>query len=112
MAVTVCDKEVHIGDIGTQFLVTLTSCEGGTTSVVPLDGATSLEVLFTKPNKTVVTKTAVLHTDGIDGILKYIGVDGDIDLKGTWKIQARAGFPDGSSYSSSIGKFKVYPNLD
>lgn len=108
----ICPNEVHIGDIGTVFRVTLNDCGGGTPVVVDVSSATTKQILFTKPDKTVLTKDATFTTDGTDGQIEYASIDGDLDAKGTWKIQARIVFPNGSKWSSDVSKFKVYPNLD
>jgi hypothetical protein len=66
--------------------------------------------LFSKPDGAVVEKTAVFSTDGSDGKIRYITVDGDLDAIGKWKIQARVVMPTGS-WSSNLSSFKVYGNL-
>ena len=98
--------EIHVGDIGTAFEVTLKDCDG----VVDISTATSKELIFRKPDKTVVVKIAVFKTDGTDGIIQYLTILDDLDLKGAWSIQAKVTLPTGT-WSSDIQKFKVYANL-
>ena len=76
-------EEVHVGDIGTIFRATM--YDGST--VLDISGASTLQLIFAKPDGTTLTKTAVLTNDGTDGIMEYITVDGDLDTKGDWKIQ-------------------------
>ena len=101
-----CENEIHVDDIGTSFQMTLNECD------VPVDiqAATVKEIIFKKPDKTVVTQTAEFLTDGSDGIIYYKSVSGDLDTKGTWYIQARVTMPSGT-WSSDTSKFKVYVNL-
>ncbi len=105
-------EEIHVGDIGTSFEITLYD----DSAVVDVSGATSKEILFKKPTVDgvegdTVTKTADFTTDGTDGSVKYVTVDAnDLDVAGTWKIQAKVTLP-GGTWSSNIDSFKVYANL-
>lgn len=101
-----CVQEIHIGDIGTVFEITITDC----TAAVDISTATDMSVVFRKPDGTVVENEASFLTDGEDGKLIYTTIAGDIDQKGTWKIQAKVVMPSGS-WSSNIDSFKVYENL-
>lgn len=104
-------EEIHVDDIGTAFEVTLYD-EG---VVLDASGATTKQIVFRKPTVDgvlgeVVTKTAQFKTDGSDGIILYASVADDLDVAGTWKIQAKVTLPSGV-WSSSIGSFRVYENL-
>ena len=101
-----CENEIHIGDIGTSFEMILKECD----SIVDLTGAVTKEIIFRKPDKSIVTKTAEFKTNGTDGVIQYITILDDLDLKGTWNIQARVTLPTGI-WSSDISKFKVHANL-
>jgi len=100
--------EIHVGDIGTVFEINLKDCE----DIVDISTAITKEIVFKKPDvdKTVVIKDAVFKTDGTDGIIQYITILDDLDIKGTWYIQAIVQLPTGN-WSSDISKFKVYSNL-
>ena len=100
-----CDV-VRVGDIGTVFQVTLKDC--GT--VVNISGASTLEMIFVKPDGTKLTKTASLVTDGTDGKLKYTTISGDIDTAGVWVRQCHVVIAAGEFYSS-IDSFTVMANL-
>lgn len=100
-------QEVHVDDIGTAFEVTLQDDAG----IVDLTGYISLEYDFTDPAGTVTTKTASPLTDGTDGKIVYLTQAGDLPTAGLWRFQAKIVLPTGS-WSSTIQKFKVYPNLD
>jgi hypothetical protein len=51
----------------------------------------------------------VFVTSGADGKLKYKALPGEIDRVGTWLIQAKVTFPDGS-FSSQVDSFVVKVN--
>lgn len=99
-------EEIHRNDIGTVFNITVKDGD----EVVNLSGATTLNLIFKKPNGDIVTKAAVVITDGTDGGIKYTTVDGDLDVAGMWRMQ---GFIvlGSNSWSTDIISFKVYPNL-
>jgi len=101
-----CIQEIHIGDIGTDFEIELKDC----LTVVNISSATVKQIIFQKPTGEVLTKTAIFSTDGTDGKLRYITVANDLDLAGTWKIQAKVVLSSGT-WSSNVEKFKVYSNL-
>lgn len=106
-----CEAEIHLGDIGTIFRVTLydKACDG-TSAVLDISGATTLEMIFKAPSGAKTTQTATLTGDGTDGQLEYVTVADDLDEVGEWKIQVYVVFPSGS-WRSDIGKFTVYANL-
>jgi hypothetical protein len=101
-----CGKEIHVGDIGTLFEVTLYDCE----LVVDLTGATTLEIIFLKPDGSKLIASASFKTDGTDGVITYAAISGDIDQAGSWKLQAHVVLPTGEWWSDT-DKFKVYANL-
>ena len=100
-------EEIHIGDIGTIFEVTL--LDG--LAIVDISAATLMEIIFVKPDKTKVVNTAVLSGTGTDGKMRYIILlASELDIKGNWEIQGRVTLPTGT-WSTDIDKFKVYKNL-
>lgn len=100
-------NEIHKGDIGTAFQVTLK--DGSTT--LDLSTATTKQLKFKKPAGTIVTKTASFITDGTDGAIEYVTVDGDLDEAGNWNIQAYIVIGS-TAFHSDLGDFIVYPNLE
>lgn len=101
-------NEIHVGDIGTVFQATIQDdCSG---AIVDISGAIAMNLVFQKPDGTVVSQTAVHLTDGTDGIMQYVTVLDDLDQAGSWKIQGFVQLPTGS-WSTDIHKFKVYSNL-
>lgn len=102
-----CESQIHVGNKNVDFIITITEeCE-------PLDISTSTSkiIYFTKPDGSLLVKTASFVTDGTDGQVHYATIDGDLDQPGMWKIQAAIEFGSGSMYSSVIKSFKVFCNL-
>ena len=100
------ESEVHLNDVGTIFEITLKDGSTPTNISSPV----TLQIIFRKPNKALLTKTAALVTDGIDGKLRYIAIAGDLDLIGKWSIQASIALASGS-WKSEISTFQVFRNL-
>lgn len=98
--------QIRKGDVGTDFELTILA-DG---EVVPLGPATTLSVIFDKPDGTNVTKTGTLVTDGSDGKLHYVFEEGFLDQAGDWRFQALVVLPTGS-WRSEIQTFKVHDNL-
>jgi hypothetical protein len=100
-------NEIHLNDIGTVFQVTVS--DG--TSAYDISGATTKQIIFKKPDHTLVTKDAEFVTDGTDGVIKYTTVDGDLNIPGKWALQAYLVTP-GGTWKTDIGTFRVYDNLE
>jgi hypothetical protein len=98
---------VHVGDIGTDFRITIQDCDG---DIIDISSATSKTIIFKKPNGSLLTKDADFVTDGTDGLINYIVSSGDIDAAGSWKIQSQIIMPSGT-WSSDFQTFKVHRNL-
>ena len=102
-------NEIHIGDIGTVFEVTVSD----NLVAIDLTLASVMQIIFVKPDatKTKVINAAARSTDGTDGKMRYVvTLASEIDIKGTWKIQGLVTLPSGT-WSTDIGSFKVYENL-
>ena len=99
-------NEIHKGDIGTQFTVTV---QDGTT-VVDISTASTKQLIFKKPGGTILTKSTSFVTDGTDGKMQYVSVDGDLSDDGVWKMQGKV-IIGGNTFSTDITSFKVYKNL-
>lgn len=99
--------EIHVNDIGTVFKVTV---KDENDEIVDVSAATTRELLFRKPDGTILTKTALLVNTGTDGQIKYTTEDGDLDQHGSWSLQAYIDLGS-SELHSDIHKFKVYKNI-
>jgi hypothetical protein len=99
--------EIHVGDIGTQILISIVDQDGG---VADISLASSTIFSIEKPNGVILEVDAELYTDGTDGLLLYTVVEGDFDVVGIYKVQPKIIFSSGS-YSGSVSTFRVYKNL-
>lgn len=104
-------EEAHINDIGTIFRVTVydTTSTGGT-EIANISAATTKTFTFKNPNGQTFTRNATFTTDGVDGQVEYATVDGDLNIAGTWGIQAYIATPSGS-HRTNVGTFRVFENL-
>jgi len=100
-------NEIHVGDIGTAFTVTIMD----DTAIVDISSATTRNMIFKKPSATKVTQAASFVTDGSDGKIRWTTttVD-DLDEASKWYIQVYL-VMTGFTGHSDIGDFVVYPNL-
>ncbi len=104
--------EIHVGDIGTVFEITVKECNAlGVEVVVNLSAITTKKICFRKPNKSILTVDAIFKTDGSDGILQYVTVAGDLDVPGTWSKQALMVFPATGTWRSNLVEFTVIKNI-
>jgi hypothetical protein len=93
---------------GVQFIVKIAEDQTGNT--VNMSGATSIQFIFQRPDKTILTVTGSLYTDGTDGNVQYTTLAGDLNLKGKWKLQVS--YSLGSSVKmTSYTIFHVVANL-
>ena len=99
--------EIHVADIGTAFRLLV---KDQADEVVDLSDASSMQVVFQLPDKTSETKDCEWLTDGTDGTVQYVTVDGDLSQAGRWRLQAVVVVPAGT-FHSNIHKFKVFTNL-
>jgi len=95
--------DIFINDIGTSI--------GGTVkdqdkAIVDCSVCISKVIRFQKPDNTTFDKTAAFVTDGSDGQIHYITVDGDLDTAGIWYYQGIVNLPLGT-WSTDIHSFEV-----
>lgn len=98
---------IHVGDVGTDIVLTVLDQDG---AVVNLGTATTLEIIFDKPDGVNLTKTASLVTNGSDGKIHYVFIAGDLDQKGEWRYQARVVLSTGT-WRTDVARFWVEDNL-
>lgn len=99
---------VRVGDFGTIFETTVVDEDE---VVQDISSASTKNMIFRKPDGTVVTQTTALSTDGTDGKCRYTTVDGDIDMAGEWQRQVHIAV-GGGEWHTSITVFDVDENLD
>ncbi len=105
-------EQAHVGDIGTTFRVTVydTTSTGGS-SVADISTATTKRFTFERPDGTTFNKTAVFTNTGADGQIEYVTATvNDLNVAGTWSLQAYVVTPDGT-WNTTVGNFRVYENL-
>jgi len=101
------NSNIHVGDVGSNFLFTIKDGD----DIVDISGQTLLQIILDKPDRTQVTKTGILYTDGTDGIVKWTtAASSDLDIPGWWRAQAYIEIGSLHWHSSDI-RFKVLPNL-
>ena len=96
--------DLHVGDVGTSIELTVTE----TNLPMNIANASVKQIKLRKPNGAVVTKPAAFVTNGTDGKLCYVTVQGDLDASGLWRAQAYLETPSWSGHTSRI-TFSVGP---
>tara|TARA_R110000824_G_scaffold249238_1_gene438244 strand:- start:2888 stop:3196 length:309 start_codon:yes stop_codon:yes gene_type:complete len=99
-------NEIHINDVGTKFLVTVTDGD----SAVDISSASTKQLIFKKPSGAKLTKATSFVADGTDGKMQYSVAADDLDEAGSYKLQGKVIISDGTFYTD-IHTFKVYRNL-
>lgn len=100
-------SEIHVGDIGTQFIVTIQDYNG---TAEDISAATTKQIILKAPDGTRLAKNAGFVTDGSDGQIVYTTVSGDMSTNGTWKIQGYVITPSGQ-WHTEFESFRVVRNL-
>lgn len=102
-------NEIHENDLGTEFILNFVDSDNDN-APIDISSQTLVQVRMIRHDKTVLTETATLTTDGTDGSIHYFSKVGDLTPIGNYKLQGlvttHAGF-----WSSNIVKFKVHANL-
>jgi len=122
-----CILELPVYDKGTSLEFVIRDCGGtpdeetGELPLVDLTNASSLTVVFRKPDdeETVIERDGVIYVggengDGTDGIVQYITLGDEIDTIGTWQAEAVvdfANFTPPGSYQSTIIDIPVVATL-
>jgi hypothetical protein len=75
-----------------------------------VSGATVKQLVFGRPNKTTFSVNAGFFTNGADGILQYITVDGDLVPYGRYQVQAYLVMP-GFNGMTEVQSFPVLKNI-
>lgn len=99
-------EAVHVGDTGTVFEATIKSAG----VAVDLSSAGTLQLIFQKPDGTLLQKTAVYTGNGTDGRIQYVTVAADLTTPGVWHLQGRIVIGT-NEWRTNVQTFTVYPNL-
>jgi hypothetical protein len=113
---TVASPVFHVGDIGTEFIVQILTCDVcGTNQLVPVDvsTATTKEICLQSPDATTHFTAGFASApcglgDGTDGKISYVTASAaDLNRDGTWKIAAKIIFADGRVLRTDFKTFQV-----
>jgi hypothetical protein len=75
-----------------------------------ISGAIIKQLIFERPNKSILTVEGQFFTNGADGILQYITVEGDLIPDGIYQVQAELVMP-GFNGRTEVRLFQVKRNL-
>ena len=106
------EESLQVGAVGAEIEVLIVEFDNETNADAPVDlsSATNLVIELKRPDNTTVSRTGILSTNGIDGKMYMLTIDGDINIDGTYYIQGKVVLTGWNGYSS-IGKFEVNDNL-
>ena len=93
-------QKVYIGDIGTEIILDTGQ---------DLSTATSLKIKYRKPNGTT-GEWAASQVSGDSTKMKYVTQEGDLDVAGTWELQAYVEFASWQGHGE-IATLVVYKHL-
>lgn len=80
-------KNIYAGDYGQE--IELTFIDVDTDFVADISGYSSaIQMIFTKPDESIVAKTATFKSDGTDGAICYT-VESGFLIAGNWKVRGR-----------------------
>jgi len=103
------NQNPQVGAIGVKFDMSIVDQAG---QVVSLVNATVLFYYFSKPDKTVIQRTAFRITPpGADGKLRYISIAGDLDQAGSWSWQGYIEISGVYVGPTKMVSFTVDPNV-
>ena len=100
--------EIHEGDIGTVFEITVKDGE----NIIPINVTLAININFIRPDEmTTLTRPATLSTDGLDGKMFYKSVAGDLIPFGLWNIQGHVQFDTDNDFKTDVSPFRVHKNV-
>jgi len=73
-------NSIKVNDVGVILERTLVQSDGVT--AFPVDTATVIRLDLLYPDETVASFTSELSTDGLDGAVRYVTEEGDLDQEG------------------------------
>jgi len=104
------DPVIHKGDIGTKFIIEVVDEDG---KVLNIADADPMAILFKKHDRSVISKEAEFLTDGTDGKMMYVAVDGFLDQVGDWSMQGKVTLADpAGTWFSTVKDFLVHDSLE
>lgn len=102
--------KIHVGDIGTIILVTITDQDG---AVLDISTASTKEIKIQKVDNSGLTKTktADFVSDGTNGQIKFVTEETDFSSSGEWVVQGRIVLPGEGTWNTSKESFYVASNI-
>ena len=105
-------QEWHVGSTIPLVCLFKTVNDSGKVVALNLNGATSFNARYTKPDGVTVGFFPLsIATDGTDGQTIYQPTEDDIDVAGAWIFQGIC-VKDGTIYKSNIVTKEVFPNIE
>lgn len=98
--------EIRVGDVGTVFEFTVKE-EG---VVKDVSAASVKNIIFLRPDGSVLIRPLSFTTNGADGKVRYMTVAGDLSEAGDWHAQGQLTLP-GGSWKTTQTPFHVHPNI-
>lgn len=98
---------VRVGDSNWTLRVTLKEA-GLAVDVSSMTLANSLCLI--PPKGSMKARTPVFQTDGIDGVVQYVFVAGDLDSSGPWQVQVKVAIPGGVNVLTESIELNVQKN--
>jgi hypothetical protein len=99
--------DIQLGSSGVTLFVTIRNEDRIS---INLSQATVKQIILVSPSGAINPKDASFVTDGANGELKYVTVNGDLNIAGEWKIYAYIVTPEISGNTSQLS-FTVVGNL-
>jgi hypothetical protein len=99
--------EIHVDDVGTAIRLHLVDQDGRDLNV---SGASAIEVVLVSPASKRLAVQGSLSSTGLDGRIQYVTAAGDLDVAGTWRLQARVTLGS-AHWSSNVVRFQVTGNI-
>ena len=98
---------IHENQIGAKIVVQVNDSDGNPKNI---STAEIKKIYFKKPDRTFLIKDAQFNTDGLDGLLKYETVDGDMVPGGNWQAMPYVKMPGFDGFGAVV-IFDVYAQL-
>jgi hypothetical protein len=102
---------LHVGDYGTQFILTIKKLVDGVPTIVDISAVnelTDLFIYFRDSEGTITKHNAEFYTNGTDGRISYITDYGDIVTPGLLEYRAEVILSPTQKYQSSTCEIEVY----
>lgn len=97
-------SSLHVGDTGSYIELTIKDGD----EVFDISSATIKKIKIKTSANVVLDKTASFSTNGTDGKIKYVFIDGDLSISGIWKARGYVEMPTGK-WSTTDVQFEVLP---